>query len=35
MGGDEFIDAFGVVRQAELFEQGWKVVGWVFHVWLL
>jgi hypothetical protein len=32
MGGDEFIDAHGVVGQAELFEQGREAVGWVFHV---
>jgi hypothetical protein len=35
MGGDEFVDAFGVVGQAELLEQGWEGVGWVFHVGLL
>ncbi len=27
MGSDEFIDAFGVIRQAELFEQGGRL--WV------
>jgi hypothetical protein len=35
MGGDEFIDALGVVRQAELFEQGGEAVGGGFHVWFL
>ncbi|MNV12143.1 hypothetical protein D3C71_1027340 [compost metagenome] len=35
MGGDEFVDAFGVIGQAELLEQGWEAVGWVFHVGLL
>ncbi|MNI80495.1 hypothetical protein D3C73_1370300 [compost metagenome] len=35
MGGDEFVDVLGVVGKAELFEQGGKAVGWVFHVWLL
>jgi hypothetical protein len=35
MGGDEFIDAFGVIRQAELFEQVGEAVGWGFHGGLL
>jgi hypothetical protein len=31
MGGDELVDADRVVVQAELFEQGWEAVVWVFH----
>jgi hypothetical protein len=35
VGGDEFIDAFGVIRQTELLEQVGQGVGWGFHVGLL
>ncbi|MCY1464056.1 hypothetical protein D9M71_820320 [compost metagenome] len=35
MGGDEFVDAFGVVGQAELFEKVGKAVDWGFHGGLL
>jgi hypothetical protein len=35
VGGDEFIDALGVIRQAELFEQIGQCVDGGFHVGLL